>query len=77
VGCGLITAAQKEWALTQAFVMKVKPGRRFSCPETSMIRAIFFDLVMPDINLWIDCFIVGIININCACIATASFGAVR
>lgn len=69
-GCGLMTPAQKEWALTQAFVMKVKPERRFNRPETRL-RMRFFDLVM---NPWFDRFIVGVIIFNCACIATASFG---
>ena len=72
-GCGLMTPSQKQWALTQSFVMKIKPERRFSRP-TDKIRAVCYDFVMPNINPWFDRFILGIILLNTACIASASFG---
>eukprot|EP00804_Cyclotella_cryptica_P023302 CCRYP_000468-RC/>CCRYP_000468-RC protein AED:0.16 eAED:0.16 QI:0/0.71/0.37/1/0.85/0.75/8/25/1511 len=72
-GCGLMTAAQKEWALTQAFVMKIKPERRFSRPSCKP-RALCYDLIMTHVNPWFDRVIICVIILNCACIATASFG---
>lgn len=68
-GCGLMTAAQREWALAQSFVMKIKPERRFMRP-TTWLRAACYDLV---INPLFDGVIVGFILLNTVCIAAASF----
>ena len=72
-GCGLMTASQKEWALTQSFVMKIKPERRFSRPA-QCLRAKCYDFVMPHSNPWFDRMIIGVIIFNTACIGAVSFG---
>lgn len=69
-GHGLMTASQREWALTQTFVMKIKPERRFARPAAKL-RAACYDFVMPSLNPWFDRFIVGVILLNTACIAAA------
>lgn len=69
-GCGLMTAAQREWALAQSFVMKIKPERRFARPTAKPRRALY-DLAT---SRWFDRFIVVVILLNTACIAAAKFG---
>jgi voltage-dependent calcium channel L type alpha-1D len=68
-----MTPAQKEWALTQSFVMKIKPERRFSRPK-GKLRGSCYDFVMPHVNPWFDRFIICVIILNTVCIATATFG---
>lgn len=72
-GCGLMTASQKEWALTQSFVMKIRPERRFSRPA-QCLRAMCYDFVMSHSNPWFDRMIMVVIVFNTACIGAVSFG---
>lgn len=68
-GYGLMTEAQRKWAATQAFVMKIKPERLLRRPE-QMLRGRCYDLVM---SKWFESFIVVVIAANSISIATLSF----
>jgi len=69
-GYGLMTEAQRKWAATQAFVMKLRPEKLLRRPE-QMLRGRCYDFVMSG---WFESFIVVIIAANSISIATLSFG---
>ncbi len=69
-GYGLMTDAQRKWAATQSFVMKIKPERLLRRPE-QMFRGRCYDLVM---SKWFESFIIVVIAANSISIATISFG---
>ncbi len=69
-GHGLMTQAQREWAMTQSFIMKIKPERRLHRPE-GWLQYFCYEVVM---NPWFDRFIVAVIIANSIGIASVSFG---
>lgn len=69
-GYGLMTDAQRKWAATQSFVMKIKPERLLRRPA-QMFRGRCYDLVM---SKWFESFIIVVIAANSISIATISFG---
>jgi len=72
-GQGLMTEAQRQWAATQQFVMKIRPEVLLRRPSAKL-RAICYDIIMPGINPSFDRFIVAIIIANSISIGMASFG---
>jgi hypothetical protein len=72
-GQGLMTEAQRQWAATQQFVMKIRPEVLLRRPR-GKLRAICYDIVMPGTNPSFDPFIVAIIIANSISIAMTSFG---
>ena len=48
-GRGLMTEAQKKWAATQSFVMKIKPERRIKRPQDK-VRSWCYNCIMPSTN---------------------------
>lgn len=72
-GRGLMTDAQREWASTQAFVMKIKPERRSQRPHDK-IRAWCYDFIMPGTNPKFNQAITLCILLNSLCAAVVSFG---
>ena len=70
-GYGLMTEAQRKWAATQAFVIKLRPERLLRRPEEQLVRGRCYDVVM---SRWFEIFIVVIIAANTISIATLSFG---
>ena len=72
-GHGLMTEAQRQWASTQAFIMKVKPERLIRRPA-GKIRSRCYDIVMPGSNPMFDRSIVAVIVANSISISTLSFG---
>ena len=72
-GHGLMTDAQRQWAQTQNFIMKIKPEVLLRRPETRL-RAMCYDIIMPGSNPWFDRFIAATIIANSISIAMVSFG---
>jgi len=72
-GLGLMTDAQRQWASTQQFIMRIRPEVLLRRPKRKL-RAICYDFIMPGSNPWFDRFIVAIIIANSISIATISFG---
>ena len=72
-GQGVMTEAQRQWAATQQFVMRIKPEVLLRRPRLKL-RALCYDFVMPGSNPWFDRFIVATIFANSIAIATVSFG---
>lgn len=73
-GTGIMTQAQKEWALTQAFVMRqVRPERRMKRPSAPL-RAKAYDFVMPSTNPRFDRSIATCIFLNFVVVASTTFG---
>eukprot|EP00580_Thalassiosira_gravida_P014264 CAMPEP_0201685176 /NCGR_PEP_ID=MMETSP0494-20130426/53021_1 /ASSEMBLY_ACC=CAM_ASM_000839 /TAXON_ID=420259 /ORGANISM="Thalassiosira gravida, Strain GMp14c1" /LENGTH=688 /DNA_ID=CAMNT_0048169005 /DNA_START=668 /DNA_END=2734 /DNA_ORIENTATION=- len=72
-GLVLMTDAQRQWASTQQFIMRIKPEVLLRRPERKL-RAICYDFIMPGSNPWFDRFIVAVIIANSIGIATISFG---
>ena len=77
-GTGLMTQAQREWALTQAFVMRnVKPERRTKRPSHNTSRAKGYDFIMPSTNRCFEDGITCCILLNFVVVACTSFGESR
>ncbi|KAL7552270.1 hypothetical protein ACHAWF_016556 [Thalassiosira exigua] len=72
-GQGLMTDAQRQWASTQQFVMKIRPEVLLRRPEKKL-RAIIYDFIMPGSNPWFNRFITTITVANSVSIATFAFG---
>ena len=72
-GRGLMTEAQKEWATTQAFVMKIKPERRIQRP-TGNLRSWCYDFIMPGTNPKFEQTITFCIFGNSLCAAVVTLG---
>ncbi len=70
-GQGLMTDAQRQWASTQAFVMKIRPEKLARRPTSCKLRTVCFDIVN---NLWFDRVVVAIIAANSVSIASTTFG---
>jgi len=68
----LMTEAQKEWASTQNFIMKIKPERRMRRP-TGTIRKRCYDFVMPGSNPYFEKIIIMCILIGSICTAASGF----
>ena len=66
----LMTEAQRQWASTQQFIMRIRPEVLSRRPEKKF-PSLCYDLVM---HPWFDRFIVAIIFANSISIATISFG---
>ena len=48
-GHGLMTDAQRQWAQTQNFIMKIRPEVLLRRPATRL-RAMWYDIIMPGSN---------------------------
>ena len=72
-GRGLMTDAQKEWAATQAFVIKIKPEKRLHRPN-GRFRGWCYDLIMPNINPMFQNIVTWLVLMNCICISLVEFG---
>jgi hypothetical protein len=72
-GRGLMTEAQKKWAATQSFVMKIKPERRIKRP-TDKVRAWCYDFIMPSTNPCFQHFISFCILLSSAFGGAVKFG---
>lgn len=72
-GHGLMTDAQRQWAQTQNFIMKIRPEVLLRRPATRL-RAMCYDIIMPGSNPWFDRFIAATIIANSISIAMVSFG---
>ncbi len=72
-GRGMMTDAQKEWAATQSFVMKIKPEKRIARPTRS-IQGWCYDFVMPHSNPRFQDFITFCIILSSILAAVVSFG---
>ena len=69
----LMTEAQKEWASTQKFIMKIKPEKRLLRPE-GIFRSKCYDFVMPGTNPSFEKAIMLLIVIGSICTAMTGFG---
>lgn len=72
-GKTMMTDAQKQWAATQSFVMKIKPERRIGRP-TGAIEGWCYDFVMPSTNPRFQDFITLCIIVSSALAASVTFG---
>ena len=72
-GRTMMTDAQKQWAATQSFVMKIKPERRIARPS-GVIEGWCYDFVMPSTNPRFQDFITLCIIISSALAASVTFG---
>ena len=72
-GKAMMTDAQKQWAATQSFVMKIKPERRLARPAGA-IGGWCYDFVMPSTNPRFQDFITMCILISSALSASVTFG---
>jgi len=68
-----MTEAQRQWAATQQFCLRIRPEVLLRRPERK-VSALCYDFIMPGSNPWFDMFIVATIIVNSASIATTSFG---
>lgn len=70
IGQGLMTDAQRQWALTQKFILQIRPEVLQRRPR-NRLRAICYDFIT---HPWFDRFIITTIVANSVCIGTTSFG---
>lgn len=78
----LMTEAQKEWATTQAFVMKIKPWKKYRRPpplsnSDTLITRITrwcYNFIMPDTNPYFERVITGCIIVGSLCSSFDTFG---
>ena len=69
----LMTDAQRRWAQTQNFIMKIRPEVLLRRPDAKL-GAMCYDIIMPGTNPWFDRFIAATIVANSISIAMVSFG---
>ena len=69
----LMTKAQQEWAATQAFIMRMKPGKRVKRPSNKL-RSWCYDFIMPSKNPKFEQIILVMILINTICMGITRFG---
>ncbi len=72
-GRGMMTEAQKQWAATQTFAMKIKPEKRLSRPS-NYVRGCCYDFVMPSSNPRFQDFITLSIITSSVLAASTIFG---
>lgn len=72
-GQGLMTDAQRQWASTQQFVMKIRP-EVLLLRSKNKLCAKCYDFIIPGTNPWFGRSIIAIIIANSISIATVSFG---